>query len=347
MSRPFHNNSNPTKTIASSPRHIRGVRSQVWFQTIAIMNLGQYQHCSQIPGAPIGFQYDGSQPVPSRPNDQTPSPDGLPRFPLENGIFGTWPSTMNNYSATASMLSAPPSTGWVNPVYQPSDFDDTHLVNDCGYYYQSSAGFSRHTQNDGFSLPQTFAGTPRTWQLTHDARMHRGSTTSAPSSYDPSPYLGEQSNDAAPVFSSLEPAVLYDSHDRSRDFSRLSEAGSPKAENDTLGTIHSGFENVTYPRVQLSEASDDSGTSSREMTAVEMDDLGVDEPYAKLIYRALMSAPNHAMVLQEIYKWFRENTTKGSSDTKGWMNSIRHNLSMNAVRLPSLILVPRLRCTGI
>ncbi|KUJ24529.1 winged helix DNA-binding domain-containing protein, partial [Mollisia scopiformis] len=52
--------------------------------------------------------------------------------------------------------------------------------------------------------------------------------------------------------------------------------------------------------------------------------------YAKLIYRALMSAPNHSMVLQEIYQWFRDNTAKGASDGKGWMNSIRHNLSMNA-----------------
>ncbi|CAD6441729.1 dc8c2459-97a9-41ee-940f-0d3d8b19f99a [Sclerotinia trifoliorum] len=79
--------------------------------------------------------------------------------------------------------------------------------------------------------------------------------------------------------------------------------------------------------------SEEDGHSSREPTAmdVDADSHGADEqPYAKLIYRALMSAPDHSMVLQEIYRWFRENTTKGSSDTKGWMNSIRHNLSMNA-----------------
>ncbi|APA09913.1 hypothetical protein SS1G_05834 [Sclerotinia sclerotiorum 1980 UF-70] len=79
--------------------------------------------------------------------------------------------------------------------------------------------------------------------------------------------------------------------------------------------------------------SEEDGQSSREPTAmdVDADSHGADEqPYAKLIYRALMSAPGHSMVLQEIYRWFRENTTKGSSDTKGWMNSIRHNLSMNA-----------------
>jgi hypothetical protein len=72
--------------------------------------------------------------------------------------------------------------------------------------------------------------------------------------------------------------------------------------------------------------------SSGEMTVADVEDPGAEEPYARLIYRALMSAPNHSMVLQEIYQWFRDNTLKGSSDTKGWMNSIRHNLSMNAVR---------------
>ena len=65
------------------------------------------------------------------------------------------------------------------------------------------------------------------------------------------------------------------------------------------------------------------------------------EPYAQLIYRALMSAPNHAMVLKEIYEWFEQNTDKAkiapSSSAKGWQNSIRHNLSMNGVRVLAII----------
>jgi hypothetical protein len=48
-----------------------------------------------------------------------------------------------------------------------------------------------------------------------------------------------------------------------------------------------------------------------------------------------MSAPGHKMVLKEIYEWFEKNTNKSkNSDSKGWQNSIRHNLSMNAVSLP-------------
>jgi hypothetical protein len=57
-----------------------------------------------------------------------------------------------------------------------------------------------------------------------------------------------------------------------------------------------------------------------------------EEPYAQLIFKALMSAPGHKMALKEIYDWFRKYTNKWkNSDTKGWQNSIRHNLSMNAV----------------
>jgi hypothetical protein len=40
------------------------------------------------------------------------------------------------------------------------------------------------------------------------------------------------------------------------------------------------------------------------------------------------------MILRDIYEWFKNNTDKASaSETKGWQNSIRHNLSMNGVCL--------------
>lgn len=57
-----------------------------------------------------------------------------------------------------------------------------------------------------------------------------------------------------------------------------------------------------------------------------------EEPYARLIWRALMTTPGHKMVLKDIYEWFEKNTNKvKNADSKGWQNSIRHNLSMNAV----------------
>jgi hypothetical protein len=57
-----------------------------------------------------------------------------------------------------------------------------------------------------------------------------------------------------------------------------------------------------------------------------------DQPYAQLIYQALRQAKGHTMILRDIYEWFMVYTDKAiSSETKGWQNSIRHNLSMNGV----------------
>jgi hypothetical protein len=279
----------------------------------------------------MAFHYNGSQVVSSQPNDKTRSFDRHPRLPLENEFFGACPSTIGNFNTPASMSTAQPSAEWVSQAYSPPTFDDASLLNDCGYCYQSSSVFAILPQNEGFSLGQMFDGIPASWQLTHNARMATESTALAPKGYEGASYLRDQSNDEAPSFPSLEPATLYNNHDRSRGFSQLSGTQSPNAERETLLSSHLGFESATCQRMQLSEASDDSGTSSREMTVVELEDLNADEPYAKLIYRALMSTTNHAMLLQEIYQWFRDNTSKGNDDTKGWMNSIRHNLSMNAV----------------
>ncbi|OAK94175.1 hypothetical protein IQ06DRAFT_234721 [Phaeosphaeriaceae sp. SRC1lsM3a] len=62
------------------------------------------------------------------------------------------------------------------------------------------------------------------------------------------------------------------------------------------------------------------------------DEMVVDkeQPYAQLIYQALLQADGNTMILKDIYDWFLRYTDKASgSETKGWQNSIRHNLSMN------------------
>ncbi|KAL3474201.1 hypothetical protein BJX99DRAFT_271856 [Aspergillus californicus] len=63
----------------------------------------------------------------------------------------------------------------------------------------------------------------------------------------------------------------------------------------------------------------------------EAEDSSADPPYSQLIYEALLAAPGKKLPLQGIYLWFETNTAKGRDRTsKGWQNSIRHNLSMNA-----------------
>jgi len=80
---------------------------------------------------------------------------------------------------------------------------------------------------------------------------------------------------------------------------------------------------------------DDDGTPDPQLDDTDGDATAGSEPYAQLIYRALKSVPGHSMVLKDIYEWFEKNTDKPQTSTsaKGWQNSIRHNLSMNGVRI--------------
>ncbi|RAH77135.1 hypothetical protein BO86DRAFT_441920 [Aspergillus japonicus CBS 114.51] len=65
------------------------------------------------------------------------------------------------------------------------------------------------------------------------------------------------------------------------------------------------------------------------------DDIGEEAnseaPYSCLIEKALLEAPDKKLTLQDIYSWFEKRTVKGKDrSSKGWQNSVRHNLSMNA-----------------
>lgn len=80
--------------------------------------------------------------------------------------------------------------------------------------------------------------------------------------------------------------------------------------------------------------SEGDGMYNHQITSVPSAAKKPDEPYASLLYRAFMSHPRHAMTLQEVYQWFRDNTGKDDLPSKGWQNSIRHNLSMNGVNAP-------------
>jgi hypothetical protein len=72
-----------------------------------------------------------------------------------------------------------------------------------------------------------------------------------------------------------------------------------------------------------------------------------DQPYAQLIYRALLEVPGHTMILRDIYAWFKDNTDKAhDKETKGWQNSIRHNLSMNGVSTSGTNDIPVLTAAG-
>lgn len=68
----------------------------------------------------------------------------------------------------------------------------------------------------------------------------------------------------------------------------------------------------------------------------EMDEapnaMAADPCYAQLLYRCLLDAPNHTMCLKDVYHWVSQHSQKARDPSStGWQNSVRHNLSMNAV----------------
>lgn len=90
------------------------------------------------------------------------------------------------------------------------------------------------------------------------------------------------------------------------------------------------------PYSDMSRASTPYSTGHEEDSPIDK-----EQPYAQLIYRCLLDAPDNTMVLRDIYDWFKRHTDKAShSETKGWQNSIRHNLSMNGVSVSSSTLPP-------
>ncbi|KAL8372343.1 hypothetical protein RB595_001913 [Gaeumannomyces hyphopodioides] len=80
----------------------------------------------------------------------------------------------------------------------------------------------------------------------------------------------------------------------------------------------------------------DASSTQRQSPTRQSSDQGEsakkETPYSKLIFQSFRDNDFKPMELQEIYDWFDKNTNKRQEDPRGrggWMNSIRHNLSMN------------------
>jgi hypothetical protein len=284
--------------------------------TLSINNF----HCGMIPDAPkqstIGTQPFGSIPR-AHPDQHFMTP------------ISSVPDPGSNYNLHNPLLSMAQPNVWDDSLQVPTSFEDHNLSNYFGY----SPPFPGNDNETSFPRGAIDYGVPRF--IPNEVSMDRFNENSMLDVYEPPAYVMDSSRRVIHnQHGSVDRSTIgYNPLDSSREFARLSISHSPvpSHEHDDMAEERFLFERPSY-RLPSSETSEDGGLSSREMTAIDGDDHTAEEPYAKLIHRALMSTPNHSMVLQEIYQWFRENTSKGSSDSKGWMNSIRHNLSMNAVR---------------
>jgi hypothetical protein len=101
---------------------------------------------------------------------------------------------------------------------------------------------------------------------------------------------------------------------------------SPTSQND-------GYYRQTFPLAW--HASGQAQTPQEEQYSDEREEDGTDSAdpcYAQLLYNCLKEAPQHTLALRELYEWVSQHSQKAKDPgNRGWQNSVRHNLSMNAV----------------
>lgn len=315
------------------------------FQTVFSMD-GQY-YSPQHHGLPLSYQYDESEDLSTQSSLRLFNFDNLPRPQLDHRFLTSSPSTSPLFSETYGItpqvpMSQPPQM-WNSPIQCSPGFNSQHDSNKNREEYGfEPSGYSIVNEGDNIFARGTvnYGQTPRTTWEEYNPRLLQENVIP---SFEPSDYVTEdikpnlrnhEMNSVEMDYNMMETSHQnYLPHSMSRRPMQDDEYNNgPMMPNDFASADGLPFDKSSpfgMPSSSLSE--DGNENHSREMTAMDTEEQGADEPYAKLIYRALMSAPNHSMVLQEIYQWFRDHTSKGSSDSKGWMNSIRHNLSMNAV----------------
>ncbi|KAK7403896.1 hypothetical protein QQX98_010352 [Neonectria punicea] len=259
-------------------------------------------------------QHSLSTHSPSGLASMTSHPQYLPRS------HQTWPSPpsgpeeLDNYSYHSSPTCGSSQTGYDPSPVSPRTWPSPHH----SFQHPTDSFPPQHHQQDPFSNVQI--GTPT-------------STGSFPlcGSQVPTPYTG-----------SLNRCFESDMDGLGRE--RSSPGGIPDFPVGTLSCAASPSEFPSDTSLYMAPTNKDHASQGESKTLpsseVNLETKTkeasqpapvpkVEEPYAQLICRAFRSRPDHTMTLQEIYQWFRENTDKAKSQSKGWQNSIRHNLSMN------------------
>ena len=190
----------------------------------------------------------------------------------------------------------------------------------------SNSNYSLECGLDGGSM-----SCPRTLPNVHLQRSFPKRLYNQEDAFPPSYYELNTSDppDTQPLAGGPGPEAIQGVKGGFLESEEISAAGLP---------CESSLESLAHPQHSLRDFNpqgsvllelDDGFIASREMTP---DSEMKEEPYAKRIYRCLINAPGHTMVLREIYDWFIQHTDKGKEpDASAWKNSIRHNLSMNAV----------------
>lgn len=240
--------------------------------------------------------------------------------PLSNMYSFTRPEVESNISMEPSMFMAgawEPSLLGLPSDRQVMAQNRAHVTSSYGYY------LAPHHQPDTF--PFKHSDSPQDSFLNPNIALYE------------SPLLS--SNSGQSLLRRPTSTLNRESHPLSHVQTPYDSRYPPATRMQSRGlVIHPGI--VNYPRESTSPArlspavTRSKGSHDQPSRKLSAEDVGYhDKPYAYLLYEALCSAKDHRMSLQEIYRWFEENTNKANDpQSKGWQSSIRHNLSMNEVR---------------
>lgn len=309
------------------------------------------------------FHDPDSHPLVSSPNDFGPlniPPHGEFRSP-ESNPFHMMPSILEASAPdlsnimpmettpvqTIAPVNSTPLLPW--PGLQPLSSDSQGC-----YDYRTDQGFTSNpiqsfSGNPGRQKPTSFEmweyGTPsgsahlpssstfwedHSFEPTHDvtSRLHSNSHYLRPS-FAPLPMGPSQQNmwGNSTVTNTMNEVCAAP---RSQPL-RVSAFDAADSNGPSLYTTTMSRQIAIQPDVKRT-CQDLSDTMTLDSCETDSESTRGEPPYAKLIYNALMNAPEHKLVLRDIYAWISENTDKAKDPAfKGWQNSVRHNLSMNGV----------------
>lgn len=292
-----------------------------FFLSLSLLNMPSVQYPPHpSPSEPGDVVHDTTCLSSQRPLSATQETGGysLPKTDTHSNTGSPYGVDLHtlNYSLNRSMQRPQEFTGWSvreDPTFSQYTYGDSDV--NYGFPMNSSQG----VEDDPFVPRTTYPCDPRV--------IFSQNLDETPYDYP----RDLQRQDHYALFST------YGDPPDQHQFSRLSISNSPAGQQDYIRSRSSS----RYPSPSIhglyngtsnggdGGGDDDDGDGLLEQ--VDGAELSSDEPYAKLIYRALKDAPNHAMVLKDIYQWFERHTDKAKSPSKGWQNSIRHNLSMNGV----------------
>ncbi|KAF1916592.1 hypothetical protein BDU57DRAFT_556786 [Ampelomyces quisqualis] len=185
-------------------------------------------------------------------------------------------------------------------------------------YGQHSISYNA-SYDDSYISPYSNTHCPRSFTAMELASFPHNSSMSE--AYPPAAYHIEQPKhyDSGSEAESNDHLMQMQMHDEYDYY-----GGPCNGEQD--GTYYGHYSNMA----QASAPCNGMSRYGSDMSGEEEAAIDKEQPYAQLIYLALLQADGHTMILRDIYKWFIKNTDKATaSKTKGWQNSIRHNLSMN------------------